>query len=128
MNKTTLKIVILGDAGVGKTCLMKRYETNTFTGQYKATIGADFITKEIMLQDPMTGLTHVVVLQIWDTAGQGTYPPRLCHLLVVAQKRFFSCVVNRRIVSLFRIGTEKSVIVYWNLYENCYSGCSIGPI
>ena len=36
--KKTLKIVILGDAGVGKTSLMNRFATGKFTGQYKATI------------------------------------------------------------------------------------------
>eukprot|EP00522_Entomoneis_paludosa_P004705 CAMPEP_0172471334 /NCGR_PEP_ID=MMETSP1065-20121228/67765_1 /TAXON_ID=265537 /ORGANISM="Amphiprora paludosa, Strain CCMP125" /LENGTH=279 /DNA_ID=CAMNT_0013229429 /DNA_START=116 /DNA_END=955 /DNA_ORIENTATION=- len=67
--KKTLKIVILGDSGVGKTSLMNRYSTGKFTGQYKATIGADFLTKEVVVTD-WYGQRHVVTLQIWDTAGQ----------------------------------------------------------
>ncbi|KAL7575135.1 hypothetical protein ACA910_000501 [Epithemia clementina (nom. ined.)] len=67
--KKTLKIVILGDSGVGKTSLMNRYSTGKFTGQYKATIGADFLTKETVVTD-WFGQRHVVTLQIWDTAGQ----------------------------------------------------------
>jgi len=48
--KTILKIIILGDSGVGKTCLMNRYHSGKYyTGQYKATIGADFVSKEISL-------------------------------------------------------------------------------
>ena len=43
---------------------MNQYVKQKFSGQYKATIGADFLTKEIMLDDKL------VTLQIWDTAGQ----------------------------------------------------------
>ncbi|KAK0151683.1 Ras-related protein rab7 [Merluccius polli] len=53
--KVLLKVIILGDSGVGKTSLMNQYVNKKFSNQYKATIGADFLTKEVM---------------IWDTAGQ----------------------------------------------------------
>lgn len=59
-----LKVVILGDSGVGKTSLMQQYINKKFSTQYKATIGADFLTKELILDD------RKVVMQIWDTAGQ----------------------------------------------------------
>ena len=49
---------------------MNRYSTGKFTGQYKATIGADFLSKEIAVTSPLTGETKLCVLQIWDTAGQ----------------------------------------------------------
>jgi len=62
--KVLLKIIILGDSGVGKTSLMNQYVNKKFTNQYKATIGADFLTKEVTIDD------KVVTLQIWDTAGQ----------------------------------------------------------
>jgi len=62
--KVLLKIVILGDSGVGKTSLMNQYVNKKFSTQYKATIGADFLTKEVMIDDKL------VTLQIWDTAGQ----------------------------------------------------------
>lgn len=68
--KATLKIVILGNSGVGKTSLMNRYHSNKFTGQYKATIGADFLSKEIVLPSPLTQTPQTVSLSIWDTAGQ----------------------------------------------------------
>ncbi|CAB9512198.1 Ras-related protein Rab [Seminavis robusta] len=67
--KKTLKIVILGDSGVGKTSLMNRYSSGKFTGQYKATIGADFLSREIFVSDQF-GVRRQVTLQIWDTAGQ----------------------------------------------------------
>uniref|UniRef100_A0A4W4DRP1 RAB7A, member RAS oncogene family n=1 Tax=Electrophorus electricus TaxID=8005 RepID=A0A4W4DRP1_ELEEL len=46
--KVLLKVIILGDSGVGKTSLMNQYVNNKFSNQYKATIGADFLTKEVM--------------------------------------------------------------------------------
>ncbi|KAL3809846.1 hypothetical protein ACHAXA_009261 [Cyclostephanos tholiformis] len=68
--KHLLKLVILGDSGVGKTSLMNRYHSQKFTGQYKATIGADFLSKQVSIADPHTGYVRHVTLQIWDTAGQ----------------------------------------------------------
>jgi Ras-related protein Rab-7A len=68
-HKKTLKIVILGDSGVGKTSIMNCYSTGKFTGQYKATIGADFLSKDAIVTDSL-GQRHYVTLQIWDTAGQ----------------------------------------------------------
>eukprot|EP00218_Dolichomastix_sp_CCMP3274_P011453 CAMPEP_0170132524 /NCGR_PEP_ID=MMETSP0033_2-20121228/447_1 /TAXON_ID=195969 /ORGANISM="Dolichomastix tenuilepis, Strain CCMP3274" /LENGTH=208 /DNA_ID=CAMNT_0010367909 /DNA_START=19 /DNA_END=645 /DNA_ORIENTATION=+ len=62
--RTLLKVIILGDSGVGKTSLMNQYVNKKFSGQYKATIGADFLTKEVQVED------RLVTLQIWDTAGQ----------------------------------------------------------
>ena len=59
-----LKVIILGDAGVGKTSLLKQYINKQFSYQYKATIGADFLMKEILIDG------QVVQLQLWDTAGQ----------------------------------------------------------
>jgi len=69
-NKVLLKVILLGDSGVGKTSLMNRYQTGAFTGQYKATIGADFLSKDLTVTDPTTGLPKPCTLQIWDTAGQ----------------------------------------------------------
>ncbi|ESQ34517.1 hypothetical protein EUTSA_v10008896mg [Eutrema salsugineum] len=62
--RTLLKVIVLGDSGVGKTSLMNQYVNNKFSQQYKATIGADFVTKELQIDD------RLVTLQIWDTAGQ----------------------------------------------------------
>jgi len=62
--KVLLKVIILGDSGVGKTSLMNQYVNKKFTNQYKATIGADFLTKEVLVDDCL------VTMQIWDTAGQ----------------------------------------------------------
>ncbi|KAG0170412.1 Ras- protein Rab-7 [Apophysomyces sp. BC1021] len=60
-----LKVVLIGDGGVGKTSLRNQFIHKRFTNTYKATIGADFITKEVLLDDGKK-----VMMQIWDTAGQ----------------------------------------------------------
>lgn len=62
--KQFLKIVVLGDSGVGKTTLLQQYVTQKATGHSKPTIGADFQKKEIMVDNQQ------VNLQLWDTAGQ----------------------------------------------------------
>lgn len=53
-------MIILGDSSVGKTSLMNQYVTKRFSNQYKATIGADFLTKEVVIDD------RVVTMQVND--------------------------------------------------------------
>jgi Ras-related protein Rab-7A len=62
--KNFLKIVILGDSGVGKTSLLQQYVQSKVNQATKPTIGADFSKKEVIIDNT------VVTLQIWDTAGQ----------------------------------------------------------
>eukprot|EP01125_Pyxidicula_operculata_P003136 TRINITY_DN133_c0_g1_i1.p1 TRINITY_DN133_c0_g1~~TRINITY_DN133_c0_g1_i1.p1 ORF type:complete len:215 (+),score=14.96 TRINITY_DN133_c0_g1_i1:50-694(+) len=60
----SIKIVVIGSQGVGKSALLLRYTKNIFHGQYAATIGADFMTKDLSINGV------VVTAQLWDTAGQ----------------------------------------------------------
>ncbi|KAG2393151.1 hypothetical protein C9374_009728 [Naegleria lovaniensis] len=64
------KVVLIGDSGVGKTCLLARYNTNKFRSQ-TPTIGATFSTKRLLCND------EVVALQLWDTAGQERFKSML---------------------------------------------------
>lgn len=61
------KIVIVGDSGVGKTCFLISFVKESYHAEYKATIGIDFATKLIEIDEKL------VRLQIWDTAGQEKY-------------------------------------------------------
>nr|CAD7445923.1 unnamed protein product [Timema bartmani]CAD7458119.1 unnamed protein product [Timema tahoe]CAD7588168.1 unnamed protein product [Timema genevievae] len=61
---TLLKVVILGDGGVGKSCLMNRFVSNHFDEHSFHTIGVEFLNKDIEINGEM------YTLQIWDTAGQ----------------------------------------------------------
>lgn len=59
--KVLLKVIILGDSGVGKTSLMNQYVNKKFSNQYKATIGADFLTKEVMVEDRIVTMQVIFV-------------------------------------------------------------------
>jgi len=59
-----VKLLMVGESGVGKTSLLNRYANDTFSTNYVSTIGIDFKLKTI----PIKG--RVVKLQLWDTAGQ----------------------------------------------------------
>jgi Ras-related protein Rab-6A len=58
------KLVFLGDQSVGKTSIITRFMYDNFDRQYQATIGIDFLSKTMYLED------RTVRLQLWDTAGQ----------------------------------------------------------
>jgi Ras-related protein Rab-8A len=59
-----IKLLLIGDSGVGKSCLLLRYSDDSFTSSFITTIGIDFKIKSILIDDSK------VKLQIWDTAGQ----------------------------------------------------------
>lgn len=59
-----IKLLILGDSGVGKTCLLLRYVNDMYSPSFMTTIGIDFKTKYMNYNG------QCIKLQIWDTAGQ----------------------------------------------------------
>ncbi|PRP85631.1 hypothetical protein PROFUN_06420 [Planoprotostelium fungivorum] len=92
INRKLLKVILLGDSGVGKSSLMNQYVHQQFAAEYKATIGADFLTKHVMIDNvPVT-------MQIWDTAGQERFQS-----LGVAFYRGADCCAL-----VFDINSEKS--------------------
>ncbi|XP_050153115.1 ras-related protein RABF1-like isoform X4 [Malus sylvestris] len=60
-----VKLVLLGDSGVGKSCIVLRFVRGQFDPTSKVTVGASFLSQTIALQDSTT-----VKFEIWDTAGQ----------------------------------------------------------
>jgi len=88
------KLLLIGDSGVGKSCLLLRFADDTFTDTYISTIGVDFKIRTIELEG------KVVKLQIWDTAGQ---------------ERF------RTITSSYYRGAQGIIIVYDITEENSYN-------
>ena len=59
-----LKILVLGDSSVGKTSLLLKYVDDYFPNVYVTTIGVEYKTKKVKINDLN------ITLQIWDTAGQ----------------------------------------------------------
>lgn len=58
------KLLLIGDSGVGKSCLLLRFADDSYTESYISTIGVDFKIRTIELD------SKAIKLQIWDTAGQ----------------------------------------------------------
>ncbi|KAK4278241.1 hypothetical protein QN277_016111 [Acacia crassicarpa] len=61
------KVVLFGDSGIGKSNLLSRFSKNEFSHRSKSTIGVEFATRSISVED------KVVKAQIWDTAGQESW-------------------------------------------------------
>mmetsp|Transcript_11123 Transcript_11123/g.27329 ORF Transcript_11123/g.27329 Transcript_11123/m.27329 type:complete len:218 (+) Transcript_11123:19-672(+) len=59
-----IKLLLIGDSGVGKSCLLLRFSDDSFTTSFITTIGIDFKIKTIEIEGKR------IKLQIWDTAGQ----------------------------------------------------------
>lgn len=62
-NKLSVKIVIIGEAGVGKTSIMSKFVSNTFSEQMQPTIGCDIQSKSMLVDG------RQVDVRLWDTAG-----------------------------------------------------------
>jgi len=77
-----LKIVMIGDSGVGKSCLLKRFATNEFNDSYISTIGVDFEIQTLYIDN------KTVKLQIWDTAGQERF-----HNITTSYYRGAHCIM-----------------------------------
>lgn len=63
-----VKLVLLGDSGVGKSCIVLRFVRGQFDPTSKVTVGASFLSQTLALEDSTT-----VKFEIWDTAGQERY-------------------------------------------------------
>jgi small GTP-binding protein len=66
----SIRIILIGDCAVGKTAFSKKLMNDTFSSKYDATIGVDYSSKTIILNN-----TDVIKCQIWDTAGQESFAP-----------------------------------------------------
>ena len=92
-----IKCIIVGDSGVGKTCILYRYIKDEFN-KYEITIGADFFHKNMTINDKKLNL------QIWDTAGsegyksitKGYFSNTACCILVydITRPESFKSIIN----------------------------------
>ena len=63
----SFKIIVIGNSGVGKSCLSIKATKNIFENNYLATVGFEFYAFNVKLND------KIIKLQIWDTCGQEIY-------------------------------------------------------
>ena len=63
----SFKMIVIGDAGVGKSCLTAKAAKGVFDDAYSATVGFEFLTFNVKIDG------KVIKLQIWDTCGQEIY-------------------------------------------------------
>lgn len=68
-----LKICLVGDVGVGKTSLIRRFVLDVFDDKYIATIGTKVTKKEMDFKDPRTGENFRIMLLVWDIMGQPSF-------------------------------------------------------
>jgi len=79
------KILVIGEPGIGKTSLIRRYVDNQFDKNYTATLGVDFALKVVPWEDPKMSIQ----LQLWDIAGQ----ERFSSMTRVYYKQATACVI-----------------------------------
>ncbi|KAG5464474.1 hypothetical protein LSCM1_00663 [Leishmania martiniquensis] len=65
----SIKVIVVGDGNVGKTCMLRRFVKGDFIEQYRKTIGAEFMEKDVFIRSTNT----TVKLMLWDTAGQEVF-------------------------------------------------------
>jgi small GTP-binding protein len=63
----SFKVIVIGDSGVGKSCLTNKATNNIFEENYNATVGFEFFTLNLKM------FNKIIKLQIWDTCGQELY-------------------------------------------------------
>jgi Ras-related protein Rab-1A len=94
------KVIVVGDAGVGKTSILSRLCDGIFESQYRSTLGIDFKIKNIIIDEKK------IKLQIWDTAGQERFSA-----IVNAYYRGTNCaIVVFDLTDLNTLGRAKTYI------------------
>ncbi|TIA92686.1 hypothetical protein E3P99_00454 [Wallemia hederae] len=106
------KLVFLGEQSVGKTSLITRFMYDTFDNTYQATIGIDFLSKTMYLDD------RTVRLQLWDTAGQVGVNTSKGYRLIHPQERF------RSLIPSYIRDSSVAVVVYDVTNQNSYDNTS----
>ena len=94
----SFKIIIVGDSGVGKSCLSIKASRNYFEDFYSPTVGFEFLTFNVKVED------QNIKLQIWDTCGQEVY---------------------RSLISSFYRSASLAIIVYSIDNENSFNSIEI---
>ncbi len=106
-----LKTVIVGNTGVGKSCLIQKYTRDQFISFHETTIGVDFAIKHLRI--PLFNRLYNIKLQLWDTAGQEKFR-------AITQSYYRNCSAAVVVFDLTNLDSFKAVD-YWikNIKEGC---------
>jgi len=115
VSKWNFKIVLAGDGAVGKTSIRERYMGKGFSASYLKTIGADFASKKIEIDDDQ------ITFQIWDLAGQDSYQAvrKTFYKGAIAGLMVFDCQDPKTLTNLKSWmdeaikGSDNSMLVYF---------------
>ena len=86
----TFKIIVLGDPGVGKSCLTSRVLQDKFEDQYAPTIGFEFLTYNVTIEN------KIIKLQIWDTCGQEIYRSLIANFIEISSLAIMIYSINSK--------------------------------
>ena len=86
----SFKMIVIGDAGVGKSCLTNRASKNKYTSDYSPTVGFEFLTFTTTIDN------KIIKLQIWDTCGQEVYRSLITNFYRNASLAMLVYAINSR--------------------------------
>ena len=115
MEPESVKVVLLGEAGVGKTCIIKQFTQNKFDSNEVSSLSAQFATKTIEYQD----FEKAIKFDIWDTVGQERFRS--------IAKIFYKDA--KVIILVYDITSQKSFDALTNFWFNeVKNNCNSNPI
>jgi small GTP-binding protein len=123
------KICLIGDGGVGKTSLIRRFVLDQFDDKYLATFGTKVTKKNVEIQKNNDEMVNLYLL-IWDVMGQEQFKGAQAHAYKGANGALIVCDVTRRDTflnihswcqDLFNITNKVPIIILankWDLHDN----------
>ena len=99
----TCKVVLVGDTGVGKTCIIQRYVNNEFSEITESTITSTYAHREIELKN----YNQKIAFDIWDTAGQELYR-------ALAKNFYLNATIGILVYDIRRRESFESLKDYWH--------------
>ena len=101
-NDITCKVVLVGDAGVGKTCIIQRYVNNKYKEENESTIASSYTYKTLELKK----YNKTISFDIWDTAGQELYR-------ALAKNFYINASIGIMVYDITRKESFESIKNYW---------------
>ena len=101
-NNITCKVVLVGDTGVGKTCIIQRYVNNSYSEENESTFSSTYTNKVLEFKEYNKKLS----LDIWDTAGQELYR-------ALAKNFYLNAAIGILVYDIRRKDSYDSIKNYW---------------